>query len=56
MDPRIQARYAQLCQELGHLICNLEALQAKIANVKTEIAGLNAAAPIVAPKKEPKND
>lgn len=41
-------RYAELCQELGHLTCNLELIQKRIAEIKSEIWALNQAAPFIA--------
>lgn len=54
-------RYAELCQELGHLTCNLELLQKRINEIKSEIWALNTAAPFIAaaqkpPEKEPKSE
>lgn len=52
MKDILNSRYAQLCQELGHLQCNLEMLQDKIAQVKTEIFAINKVVPLVTPKAE----
>lgn len=41
MKDQLNARYAELCQELGHLQCNLELLQKRITEVKSEIFGIN---------------
>ena len=47
MSEPLKQRYGQLCQELGHLTCNLELLQKRIAEIKTEIFGLNMCAPLM---------
>jgi hypothetical protein len=46
-EPLKLPRYAELCQELGHLTCNLELLQKRIAEIKSEIWALNQAAPFI---------
>ncbi len=54
----LKQRYGQLCQELGHLQCNLEQLEKRIAEIKSEIYGLNLCAPLMkamTPKEEPQS-
>lgn len=43
----LNAAYANLCSQLGHLIMQKAALQAKIDEVTSQISHLNLATPVV---------
>lgn len=41
MKQQLQIRYAQLCQDLGHLYSNKKQIESRIAAVEAEIVALD---------------